>query len=311
MLFRLLPWFMAAFVCLFTLQPADAQNLSSPLSGAAPYNLFTFGNLTMSNSDSEGRIAVGGNASFTNYSVATGFVSNPSSAGNSLMVRGNIGYNQGEVKFGNVRYGGTLSGTMSVPNGTITKGTTLDFNSIKNDLLVNSDHLALTAPNGTVTNNAGDLKLLGTKSGVNVFSVSGADLNGAWRVSVDAPAGSTVLVNVNGLTDDFDNLDFRFTDTNGAGSTTASRTLFNFHQATTLSISSIGIGGTVLAPRAAVSFNWSQINGQLIADSVSGTGEVHIDPFSGTFTSLATVPEPSVLGAFVCGCIPLIFRRRK
>lgn len=72
------------------------------LSPADPYNVFVFGNMTESNVDSEGRVAVGGTATFTNFGVGNTFAGNPSSAVNSLVVGGNLSYNGGEVHYGNV-----------------------------------------------------------------------------------------------------------------------------------------------------------------------------------------------------------------
>ncbi len=71
--------------------------------------------------------------------------------------------------------------------------------------------------------------------------------------------------------------------------------------------------GTILAPNAAVNFINGQFNGTLIADSVSGAGESHWDPFIGVLPA-QPVPEPASIVLAGCGVagIGLVryFRRR-
>lgn len=44
---------------------------------ANDYNVFVFGNLSLSNTDAEGRVAVGGNATLSNYGIGAGIVPLP------------------------------------------------------------------------------------------------------------------------------------------------------------------------------------------------------------------------------------------
>ena len=44
---------------------------------ANDYNVFVFGNMSMSNTDAEGRVAVGGNAVLSNYGVGAGITPLP------------------------------------------------------------------------------------------------------------------------------------------------------------------------------------------------------------------------------------------
>ena len=101
-------------------------------------------------------------------------------------------------------------------------------------------------------------------------------------------------------------------DTDGLGSTDARHILFNYFEATQLSVAGVGISGTVLAPHAATTFNWAQIDGQLITNSLNGTGEVHNQLFGGDLTAASgmMVPEPAapLLGGL--GLLALLRRRR-
>lgn len=258
---------------------------------ASPFNVFVFEGMTESNVDSEGRVAVGGNAFLTNFGVGSAFSSNPSSAGNSLVVGGNLSYSGGEVHFGNVVYGGLLSGTPAVPNGTLTQsGGAVDFTATRNSLVAYSTYWAGLASTGATSYPYGAVNLVGTDANLNIFDLSGADLASAWGVTIDAPAGSTVLVNIDGTADSFDNLGINFDDLNndGTGRTDKQRVLFNFYTATSLAISGISVKGSILAPNAAVTFGNGNVEGNLIARELTGSGEAHNFLFNGS------LPEMSV-----------------
>lgn len=284
---------------------------AATLSTADPYNVFIFGNMTESNVDSEGRIAVGGNANFTNFGVGSTFSGNPSSAGNTLVVGGNLSYNGGEVHYGSVVYGGTLTGAVSAPNGTVTQGGVIDFAAAQSTLTSSSAFWSTLTPTGSTINEFGGIKLIGTNTDLNVFSLSGSALNSAWGVTIDAPSGSTVLVNIDGAVNDFDNLGINFQDINNdsTGITTKQKVLYNFHQATSLSISGISVQGSILAPHAAVSFGNGNVEGNLIAASLTGSGEAHNYLFSGSLPTPVPEPSSAVLVLSALGLLAIRSRR--
>lgn len=279
-----------------------------------PLNVFVFGDMSESNVDSEGRVAVGGNATLTNYGVGSAFQSNPSSAGDTLVVGGDLSYNGGEVHYGNVVYGGTLTGSASAPNGTVTQGSVIDFTAAETELTNHSAHWSGLDATGTTVNNFGGIQLIGVDPEINIFTLAGIDLNGAWGVTIDAPSGSTVLVNVSGLTNDFDNMGINFQDLNNdsTGITDKQHVLFNFYESTSLSISGISVQGSVLAPSAAVTFGNGNIEGNLIANSLTGSGEAHNDLFSGTLPDIEAIPEPNAgFFAAIGGFLWLALLRRR
>ena len=58
---------------------------------ANDYNVFVFGNLSLSNTDAEGRVAVGGNATLSNYGVGAGITPlPPANTDPSFVVDGDI-----------------------------------------------------------------------------------------------------------------------------------------------------------------------------------------------------------------------------
>ena len=280
---------------------------------ASPFNVFVFENMTESNVDSEGRVAVGWNAFLTNFGVGSAFQSNPPSAGNTLVVGGDLSYSGGEVHYGNVVYGGSLTGSVSAPNGTVTQGAgVVDFVATRDSLTDHSAYWSGLAPTGSTGYNYGGVTLVGTNPDLNIFDLSGSYLNSAWGVTIDAPLGSTVLVNIDGVTNDFDNLGINFTDTNGDGTgiTDKQHVLFNFYEATSLSISGISVKGSILAPGAAISFGNGNVEGNLIARSLTGSGEAHNFLFSGSLPEMA-VPEPSVLALAGASLALAGMRRRR
>ena len=300
--------------CLFA--SSAGLQATTVFSVASPYNVYVLGNMQESNVDSEGRVAVGGNASLTNYGVGSKFSTSPGSAGDSLVVGGNLAYNGGEVHYGNIVYGGILSGNFGLPNGSITHGSAIDFAAGNSYLLGASVYWGGLASNASTINYYGGVHLVGTSAGLNVFSLSGAMLSSAWGVVIDAPAGSTVLVNVSGVADTFRYMGIQFQDLNndGTGLTNRQNVIYNFYEATSLELNGISVQGSILAPKATVNFSNGNVEGNLIAGNLIGTGEAHNYLFQGNLPSMpaqAQVPEPATLGLSLLGCALLVLRRRR
>jgi choice-of-anchor A domain-containing protein len=246
------------------------------------FDVFVTGNLTQNNTDVGGGVGVGGTATLSSWSAGAQL---PQAATRlDLLVAGNLSLTNGSTPNGAALYGGTatLSGT-SFFGGIMQGASPISFSAEASSLAAASAAIGAIAPNGTETDSYGSITLTGTSSGVNVFSVTGSDLAAANGLTITAPAGSTVVVNVTGTIDTAQNFGFTF---NGV---TRENTLFNFYQATSLTLSGIGFDGTILAPLAAVSFNNGQLNGQIFAASLSGTGEVEHDDFAGC---IPTTPAP-------------------
>jgi len=87
--------------------------------------------------------------------------------------------------------------------------------------------------------------------------------------------------------------------------------LYNFYQATSLTINSISIEESVLAPYANIDFAGGDINGTMIGNEINGSGKSHNYLFDGNLPN--AVPEPSsvvmMLTAGALGVIPLARRR--
>ena len=258
---------------------------------ANDYNVFVFGNLSLSNTDAEGRVAVGGNATLSNYGVGAGIVPlPPANTDASFVVDGAVNVTGGSNASGNtvVNPGSTIvSYTMGNPNGQLVTGTPIDFSAAEQYLKCASAFWAGLAPNGTGQVVFGQLNLTGTDEALNIFSLDSGNLYGSGLslaqlngINIIAPLGSTILINVAGTAIQYGSYQiFR----NGVTATreNARRILWNFPQALTWSNSTTAIYGSVLAPFAAANTTFSQINGNIIFDSYSGNAESHNELFLG------------------------------
>jgi choice-of-anchor A domain-containing protein len=327
-----------------TTQAAHAAPIDTLEAVLSTYNAMIFGNMGSAanpyGSDSEGAVAVGGNAYLRDFTVAS--VSNHGA--NALTVGGNLNQLRAE-DHGNVFVGGnadfhdgmqggaTVFGTITV-DGTLVHAPTqyvgtrltgpspIDFNAVRTDILAASQQLATTTAGTLGTSghfnpyNPGNFDLIGNSTGLNVFNIDGSMLNAlsSGQFEIDVPTGATVLINVSGTTFNFGNFGF-FCDSDSNycsnSKTDAAKILFNFYQATSITMTQIGMLGSVLAPLADVTFYNGNINGTLIANSLAGGpsymyGEFHDVSFTGTLG----VPAPGALSLMLLGFVGLAFRRR-
>ena len=315
--------------------PSAASAGPVNLGTANDYNVFVLGNDTQSGSDVQGRVAVGGNALFggsgfaiatsrggstTNNLVVGGDYSNTNNTVNgNVVVGGNatinnptingnlsVGHNLSLTGYGsingNVTFGGSDTNPNTTVHGSVSQGTVsspINFSSEQTYLTGLSTALAALTSNGSVAYSYGQLSLTGTNALFDVFHVNGSDLASANGFSITAPAGATVVIDVDGSADKMQNFGFSL---NGIDQ---QHVLFNFSAATSLTLSGIGIQGSILAPLAAINFNNGNINGTLVGNSVTGNGESHDFQFQGDLSpgvgpsispgAIGTVPEPATI----------------
>ncbi len=260
---------------------------ASGLGIASDYSAFILHDFNGQYSDIQGRLAVGGNATVTGYSVGDG-LSDSNGTRDDVIVGGNLKYTNGQVFNGNVVYAGTGTfESFGIPNGTTRQGSVIDFGAAKTQLMDLSANWAGKATTGSVTNQWGIVTLTGTNAQTNVFNLKASDLWNANTVTIKAPAGSTVLVNVSGAEARMQYLGM------SVQGTTADRVVFNFHEAAKVTLQGIGFQGSVMAPKAHVEFSNGNLEGTLIACSWNGYGEIHYkEP-----NIVVDVPKPP------CGCV--------
>ena len=263
---------------------------------ANDFNAFILHDLNAYQSDIQGRVAVGGNASFTAYGLGDQLVDSDGMR-NDLIVGGNLTFTNGQVFFGNVVYGGT--GTFDHfghPNGSVHQGTLIDFGAAAAALQSLADSYAALAPTGTTQNRFGTIVLTGSNAGQNVFNVPASMLWNAFDLIINTPAGSTAIVNITGAEARMQFMGFHI---NGVSK---ENVILNFPQATSVTFQGIGIFANVLAPRAHVEFSNGQLNGTLVADSWNGQGQINFNPaFQPPFDQPCTCPPlgPSQVSGMV------------
>jgi choice-of-anchor A domain-containing protein len=251
----------------------------SPLGMATGWNVFVRGTLAQNYSDTEGKMAAGGDVQLNGYSV--GLLEPPSPGTPVLVAGGHLLFVNGTASGGDIVYKlSAQTASLSVPHGVIRQGTVIDFAAAGVELEGLSAGLAALPQNGTVTIppwNA--ISLDGTHAERNVFHLTTAELQATSSVTIRVPAGSTVVVNVSGTAPVMQYFGFTL---DGA---TAERIVWNFPQATSLTMQGVGVQGSVLAPRAAVQFNNGVIHGSLVASSLQGNGQSNRVSFTGCLPS--------------------------
>jgi len=251
---------------------------------AKDFNLFVLENLFQPSSDTEGKVAVGGNAFFANYCIGDQL---PNSNGTEdvLIVGKILTFLSGRIYNGNVVYCDTTNlpiSTVSIEEGTLRKDSVIDFNAAGSYLNGLSNTLAAYQVNGTDTLQWGGIFMNGTNPFVNVFSISGNDLSVANNVEVKTPAGAVAIINVSGN---------KVVWSGGLSliGTDKHNVIFNFYEADSIKLQWIGIQGSILAPKAHVNFVSGVQDGQMICKSLEGMGQFNLAPFVGNIPSDTTI----------------------
>ena len=263
------------------MEPLEGREVPATGLGVAnDFSAFVLHDANLHQSDVQGRLAVGGNATITAYAVGD-LLPDSDGTRDDLIVGGNLNFTNGQVFFGNVVHGGTGTfGSFGHPNGTIRQAAVLNFGAAEAELEALSDNHAALSANGTVEDHWGTIVLTGTQAGQNVFTVPSSMLWNAYDLRINTPAGSSAIVNITGTDARLQFMGFSLTGV------AKENVILNFPQATHLVLQGIGIHANLLAPRAAVEFSNGQLNGTLVADSWSGFGQINL-PF-------VPPPEPPV-----------------
>lgn len=295
--------------------------LASGIGGdAASYNVFIFGagNFNSQNTDTMGNLAAGGNVDLMNYSVAMGIAGNPALTPNpaQLVVGGTLTATNGGVgsnQAGAIYSNNTPSLTSFTATGGVHAQTLIGSFAADGTQYTNlSTSLSALAANGTAVLGSGNtLTLTGTSSGLNVIDVTASQLDNSQAINIVAPTGSTVLLNVAGVSDSFQN-----GQVNESG-VANSHVLYNFFQATTVDlVGSKDPMGSILAPLAGVVGGSGQMHGQLVAGSYGGPSisdnEDNTQFDNVLFTgNLTTVALPASSWLLISGFVGLLGARAR
>ena len=300
--------------CLAVLISGSTSAKAGNLGVANDYNEFIFENSTRAG-DSEGGVAVGQTATFNNFTIGSSLSGN---SFNSLVVGGQLGGSQTNIQHGNAVYNSLSSPAPNIyMNGGGSKTGGADSSSFFSDAKTYLTNLSETLKNEAVNGkteefNYGKYQTFLTTQGdskLQVFSINGDHLASTSYFKITSTvADATIVINVSGSTISMSNFSF---DLSGTDQT---HILFNFYDATSISLSGIDVTGSILAVGADVSTGYGQINGNLIAKSLSGTIETHNHLFAGNLPTPSAVPEPSSMGlmaaAGLMSLLPMIRRHR-
>ena len=280
---------------------AYTEKAERPYLGVAGnFNIFTLEDLEISNVDAQGRVAIGGNAKLDAFTVGgkshNGIQLEDSSTRNDLIIAGNVNAS-GIIQHGNIlvdndskiekcefNFNNNLGGKVNKSE--------LDkfFKDTEKELIHLSETYADFEANANAKIEYETLHLKGENKKYNIFSLEAEQLNNATEVKIEAPKGSTIIINVEGNDIKFPGGQV-FYNGKGAGESNdvTEFILWNMPEATKLSSLHHGIVGSVLAPKADAELQGGQINGNLIVKSQKGKIEAHSRFFAPTY--FPSIPE--------------------
>ena len=272
---RSISWVAGGLLSLAVAASAPAAAQSQPqcidLGPARQFNAFVAWDYWGWSSDVEGSLGVGGSAHLYGYSVGARLTAEAPFA--AALVAGRDVELYGVGVQGNVSYGTSIAlGGVGIA-GTTAQESSFDFGAAGASLATASAAFAALPANGATSSQWGALHLDGSDPSLNVFTVQAWELASSWGVYVNVPAGSSVVVNVAG-----DGAKFWYMDVEVPG-VAPEQVIWNLPDVTWLQVEGVGVVGSVLAPRAWVSFSNGVIQGQLFGAGFDGSGQTNLHPF--------------------------------
>ncbi len=238
------------------------------------------------------------------------------------MTGGSLHFNNGSISKGSAIAGGKATTANYSSYGTVASNvnvtSVVDFESQAALLSKNSAYWGSLTANGSSEYKWGGYLLNGTDSAMNVFNLDAGILDAVSYLNLSVPQNSTVLFNIYGMNAGITNMGF-------SGLPTISNVIFNFVDATSLTITGVSVSGTVLAPNADVKFMNGNILGQLVAKNLATNHGTSIQgaAFNGGLplpivhpsvdpsVPASDVPEPQTYAMAAMGLLAIGFFRRE
>lgn len=287
---------------------AHAASTTIDLGAADGYSALIFGNVGSASAtgfhDVEGRLAAGGNVYLNSFSVNdTGTNASAPSivAGGSLNIGyGSIGASNGTAVYGVSNAAAIVSTQQWFQAGTFSLGSsaTLNFSAAQKQLTTLSSTVSALASNGSVIAQNSGYTLVGSASAdVDVFNIDTSNLANLTLDLSSVKSTATIIINdsASAITMSGD-----FTTLSGF----ASSTLFNFSDATSVSVTGAYVWGSILATDATFS-GTGHLQGTLVANAVTATTDgstVEIGALGFKPVTVTTaVPEPESYAMLLAG----------
>lgn len=286
------------------------QALATPidLGDAARYNGFFFSDFSSTANDSQGALAIGGNANLSGYTVNTlGSTATP-----ALVAGGDLSFHGGDINGDTIvggqasfSGGGSLHGQLQFQQSQLP----VDFSTSYQHLTQLSNSLALSA-GGTVGSQWGSILFTGDGSQAQqAFSLDQAgfeDAHSFFANNIDQD--QAMIINVAGEHIDIDSADFLMKAQDWSWIGNAGHVLYNFYEAETIDLSA-AFHGTMLATNAHINANGGSVDGQVIAQSWNGATQLNAPLFQHHEPSVE-VPEPATWWLMSLGMLGILVRRR-
>jgi choice-of-anchor A domain-containing protein len=235
--------------------------------------------------DVQGPIAANGDVTpGTGFSL-NGYTKQPL----ALSSAGKVTLNSGTV-FGNVSYGTTYNNVNNSArvSGSVSKGSLyspINFPTVSLFVSTMSDalnHYPLNGTAGRPTNQTQTIAFTGADKELNVFSLSGDLIGSTTLFHFDVPSGSSAIINVTGNIASFKNAGFDATH----GVPANSKIFWNMPNVTSLSITSMSLPGSILAPNAQATLTSGQVYGTVVVHDMKPSWiEFHWAPYHGLASS--------------------------
>ena len=253
----------------------------------------------------EGTNVVGGavaNSTLNRASQVGGSVSNSTFNGGAIIggSASNSSINGGATIAGAVFNTNVNGGSFNNPTADFTTAsaaaTSTDFKSVLGNLSNSLSQLKSTGSTVDFSGSKATFSAVADTSGVAVFDLTGIDetLFAANEFDFKLNGATTVIMNT-----DIKTASIHANFLGGSARNVGSQVIWNFYDATSLTISS-QFGGAVLATDALVT-NTADIEGGLFANALDLRAQVHVQPFTGNVDTLSPVPEPSTIMMVMAG----------
>lgn len=321
----------AVALCLSESRPVHAV----PMDPFSYFNVYSLGNINYTGSDFEGKAGAAGNVSLSSFSLAlkdqggyalhaggTVTLNNGSFYGgieakNNIAVGGigiygdvhggaNVGNTSGGTINGNVYAAGSANLTQSITYYSKSSGAPYspeaDLAAISGYFADFSTMVGGMSNTGAISSSYGTLTL-SALSGVNVFSLSAADMFAASVVNITGASDSTVYINVTGTAASLNSTTWKYYE-----GILSDDVLLNYADAATLALSSAN-NVNILAPFADTNYTSGVVTGNLIVGNLTGRGQVNLGHF-GHGPQIAAVPEPATILLLCTGLAGLFGLRR-